>query len=159
MVTRLFVPCLFSRSLVSGWCTSLTSYPTSTNLASPDPCITDTGSRHASSSKNESRLRLPRKTLVGCRLHLPPSVPLSGKSWTWPLLPTPSRPMLWCPGPVIHTPSSSDCSKTRIMFPITVDPMTSYALPFGFKQERVSPVFYKATPETKAIPVSVIKRV
>ena len=45
------------------------------------------------------------------------------------------------------------------MFPITVDPMTSYALPFGFKQERVSPVFYKATPETKAIPVSVIKRV
>jgi len=88
----------------------------------------------------------------------PVSTPLR-KSWTWPLLPTPSRPMLWCPGPVIHTPSSSDCSKTRIMFPITVDPMTSYALPFGFKQERVSPVFYKATPETKAIPVSVIKRV
>ena len=71
---------LLSRSLVSGWCTSLTNYPTSTNLASPDPCITDTGSRLASSSKNESRLRLVRKTLVGCRQHSPPSVPLSGKA-------------------------------------------------------------------------------
>ena len=88
----------------------------------------------------------------------PVSTPLR-KSWTWPLLSTPSRPMLWCPGPVIHTPSSPDYSKTRIVFPIAVDPMTSYPLPFGFKQERVSPVFYKATAETKSIPVSVIKRV
>ena len=75
-----FVTCLFSRSLVRGWCTSLTSYPTSTNLASPDPCITDTESRHASSSKNESRLRLARKTPMDCRLHLPPSVPLLGRA-------------------------------------------------------------------------------
>lgn len=74
-----FLTWLISRSLVRGWCTSLTSYPTSTNLASPDPCITDTGLRRASSNKNESRLRHARKTLMDCRLHLPPSVPLSGR--------------------------------------------------------------------------------
>ena len=79
-ILKLFVTWLFSRSLVRGWCTSLTSYPTSTNLASPDPFITDTGLRLASSSKNESRPRLARKTPMDCRLHLPPSVPLSGRA-------------------------------------------------------------------------------
>ncbi|XP_078342606.1 uncharacterized protein LOC144628385 isoform X1 [Oculina patagonica] len=102
----------------------------------------------------------PRQTNTGSysSAFTPVSTPLR-KSWSWPLMPTPPRPILWYPGPLPHTPSISDCSKTRIVFPVTVDPMTSRPLSFGFKQERVSPVFYKTIPETKSIPVSVIKRI
>lgn len=87
------------------------------------------------------------------------STPLR-KSWSWPVMPTPSRPILWYPGPMPRAPPISDCPKTRIVFPVTVDPMTSHPLSLGgfLKQERVSPVIYKATRETKSIPVSVIKR-
>ena len=81
------------------------------------------------------------------------------KSRSWPLIPTPSRSILWYPGPMPYTPPITDFSKTKIMFPVTVDPMTSHPLPFGIGQERGSPVVYKATPETKSIPVSVIKRI
>ena len=88
-----------------------------------------------------------------------PVSPLHKKSWSWPLLPTPTHPIVWYPGSSPNTSTIFDTSKTMIVFPFAANqPVTSYPLPFAVKQEVDDPVGHMIAPKIKSIPVSVIKR-
>lgn len=77
----------------------------------------------------------------------PVITPLS-KDWSWPVVPVPTRPMLWYQGSSLLKPSAILIGRSRIMVPV-MDPLTS--LPLGFK-----PI--QPTPFNTSIPVSVIQR-
>ena len=89
-----------------------------------------------------------------------PVSPLHKKSWSWPLLPTPSHPIVWYPGSLPNTLTIFDTSKTMTVFPFAAGhPVTSYPLPFAVKQEVDEPVGHVIALEIRSIPVFVMKRV
>lgn len=77
----------------------------------------------------------------------PICTPLS-KDLSWPVLPVPTRPVLWYPSSSLFKPPPVFITRSRIMFPF-VDPLTS--LPLGFKP-------LQPMPFDTSIPVSVIQR-
>lgn len=83
------------------------------------------------------------------------------KSWSWPLLPAPSDPLVWYPGSTPNSPTIFDSSKTMIVFPFVPSPPVHHPLQLHFKPKRENdePVGQMITPEVTSIPVSVIKRV
>ncbi|XP_058954109.1 transcriptional regulator ERG homolog isoform X1 [Pocillopora verrucosa] len=81
------------------------------------------------------------------------------KSWSWPLLSTPTNPFVLYPGSTPNTPTIFDSSKTMIVFPFGPSPPVHHPLQLHLKREHDKPVGKMITSEVTSIPVSVIQRV
>ncbi|RMX59344.1 hypothetical protein pdam_00014015 [Pocillopora damicornis] len=79
------------------------------------------------------------------------------KSWSWPLLSTPTNPFVLYPGSTPNTPAIFDSSKTMIVFPFGPSPPVHHPLQLHLKREHDKPVGKMITSEVTSIPVSVIQ--